>query len=98
MPALDDCVHCGQAVEPDGGPISFGLATGGVLCAACRPGQPHVAPVSARTLDAIRALASPGPSWRDLAADPAALGPVRGTVGAVISHLMGRRPRLLPLV
>jgi DNA repair protein RecO (recombination protein O) len=96
MPALDACAHCGNAVEARGDLIAFGLATGGVLCAECRPGQPHVATLSGRTLESIRALASPGDAWRALGADATNLAPVRATLGAVISHLLGRRPRLLP--
>jgi DNA repair protein RecO (recombination protein O) len=95
MPALDHCVHCGQVVEAKGQSIAFALATGGVLCPNCRPGQPHVATLSGDTLEAIRLLASPGSAWRDLSREPDSLQAVRGTVGAVISHLMGRRPRLL---
>jgi DNA repair protein RecO (recombination protein O) len=108
MPALDTCAHCGAAVmagrdknadeELDAATeaVAFGLATGGVLCPECRPGQPHVATLSQRTLGAIRTLAAPGGSWRDIDASAAALAPVRATLGHVISHLMGRRPRLLP--
>src|SRR5262249_46880003 len=96
MPALEACVHCGGAVDARGDSVAFGLATGGVLCPGCRPGQPHVATLSGRTLEAIRALASPGREWRELDLDAAALAPVRGTLGAVICHLLGRRPRLLP--
>jgi DNA repair protein RecO (recombination protein O) len=96
LPALEECVHCGHPVETAGAPaIAFGLATGGVLCPACRPGQPHVVHLRGDTLAALRALAAPGPSWRDLdLRDPAALGPLRATVGAILSHLIGRRPRL----
>src|SRR5262249_18020054 len=108
MPALDACAHCGAAVktaarrdtnanaDAEREAVAFGLATGGVLCPACRPGQPHVASVSGRSLAGIRALAWPGGGWRQLDADPAAIGPVRTTLGHVISHLLGRRPRLLP--
>jgi DNA repair protein RecO (recombination protein O) len=98
MPALDACAHCGAAVEGRGDTdaIAFGLATGGVLCAECRPGQPHVATLSGRTLESLRALASPGDAWRALGSDATALSPVRATLGAVISHQLGRRPRLLP--
>ena len=78
--------------------VWFGLASGGVLCDACRIGQPHVAAVSAGDLEAIRALASPGQAWRELDPSPAGLAPVRETVGAVISHVLGHRPRLRPLL
>ncbi len=96
MPALDACAHCGAEVEGRGDQFAFGLATGGVLCASCRTGSPHVATLSGRTLDAIRVLSSRGNAWRapDFSATP--LGPVRATLGAVISHHLGRRPRLLP--
>ena len=96
MPMLDECAHCGAPIEASGESFAFGLATGGVLCPGCRPGQPHVATLSGRTLDALRILAAPGSAWRGLDIRPAALSPVRVTLGAVISHLMGRRPRLLP--
>jgi DNA repair protein RecO (recombination protein O) len=100
MPALDACASCGAAVaggDGDGGQaVAFGLATGGVLCPDCRPGQPHVATLSGRTLEAIRLLAAPGPAWRDLDPSAATCSPVRATLGAVLSHLLGRRPRMLP--
>jgi DNA repair protein RecO (recombination protein O) len=96
MPALEACVHCGKEVETTSALVAFGLATGGVLCPDCRPGQPHVSAVSGQTLEALRVLASPGPAWRSLALEPAAMAPVRTTMGAIVSHTLGRRPRLLP--
>lgn len=96
MPALDDCSHCGAEVVASGDAFAFGLATGGVLCPGCRPGQPHVATLSGATLAAIRSLSEPGPSWRRLDLTPSALATVRSTLGAIISHAIGRRPRLLP--
>lgn len=96
MPVLETCAHCGVEVEARGDAFAFGLATGGVLCPGCRPGHPHVATLSGRTLEAIRVLASPGGAWRELDPGPATLAPVRTTLGNVISHLLGRRPRLLP--
>jgi DNA repair protein RecO (recombination protein O) len=98
MPALDDCAHCGAEVVASGEAFAFGLATGGVLCPGCRPGQPHVATLSGTTLAAIRALAAPGPAWRALDLSPSARSTIRATIGAVISHAIGRRPRLLPFL
>ena len=92
MPALEACVHCGEVVDSSGEAVAFGLATGGVLCPSCRPGQPHVATLSGRTIAALRALAEPGDAWRD---PDLPVGAARATVGAVVSHLMGRRPRML---
>lgn len=98
MPALEACVHCGTTVrtETPTDVVAFGLATGGVLCPSCRPGQPHVATLSARTLAALRELSAPGNGWRSLDLRPHALRPLRATLGAVVSHLLGRRPKLLP--
>lgn len=102
MPTLDACAHCGtgmsewEAWDERSKEFAFGLSTGGLLCPDCRPGQPHVTTLSGRTLDAIRVLASPGGAWRDLDPSPTALVPIRTTLGQVISHLLGRRPRLLP--
>ncbi|MEO6810007.1 MAG: DNA repair protein RecO [Isosphaeraceae bacterium] len=95
MPALEACVHCGDVVDATGDAVAFGLATGGVLCPACRPGQPHVATLSGQTLQVMGVLAEPGGGWRTLDARPNVLAPVRATVSAVVSHLMGRRPRML---
>jgi DNA repair protein RecO (recombination protein O) len=97
MPALDLCADCGTRVDIQTA-VAFALATGGVLCPACRPGQPHVVSVPRSTIDAIRTLASPGRAWRELALEPGSprADSVRQTIGAVISHVLGRRPRVLP--
>jgi DNA repair protein RecO (recombination protein O) len=95
MPALEDCVHCGADIGATGEGVAFGLATGGVLCPACRPGQPHVATLSGQTLEALRTLAAPGQSWRRLDLSGPSLAPARATMGAIVSHLLGRRPRML---
>jgi DNA repair protein RecO (recombination protein O) len=98
MPTLDRCSHCGSDVEPVRGKVSFGLNSGGLVCTACRPGQPQVAILRIRDLEAMRILASPGSAWRTLDARPASLAPTRETIGAVISHVLGHRPRLRSLV
>ncbi len=96
MPALETCAHCGAAVEMPGDFVWFGLVSGGVLCDACRTGPPHVVALSAGELQAIRDLASPGNAWRDLDPGSAGLARANETVGAVISHVLGHRPRLRP--
>jgi len=97
MPTLDRCAQCGEAVVVKD-EVAFGLATGGVLCASCWPGQPHVRTLSSATLEAIRALASPGSAWRELpmAEDSGELTAVRQTVGSLVAHVLGHWPRLWP--
>jgi DNA repair protein RecO (recombination protein O) len=98
LPSLSACAQCGAVVELGEGAVSFGLASGGVLCANCGPGQVHVAVISSQTLRAIRILASPGNAWRDLGPDPEKLAPVRETISAIVSHVLGHRPRLRPIL
>ena len=96
MPSLDECSGCGCEVAATDPSFAFGLSTGGILCAACRPGQPHVATLSGPTLAALRSLASPGSAWKRLELSPTAQGTIRQTLGAILSHAIGRKPRLLP--
>ncbi|APW60045.1 DNA repair protein RecO [Paludisphaera borealis] len=97
MPTLDRCAHCGEPVDVREA-VAFGLATGGVLCPVCRPGQPHVVTLPARTIEAVRVLASPGSDWREIELAGSSLASIRQTVGAVISHVLGHRPRVWPLL
>ena len=96
MPSLDECAHCGMAVRATGESFAFGLATGGVLCTDCRPGQPHVATLSGATLAAIRTLSLPGSAWKRLNMTQSAAATIRATLGAILSHTIGHKPRLLP--
>ena len=98
MPALEACAHCGTVLDPSGEGTWFGLVSGGVLCDACRTGQPHVVALSAGELQAIHALASPGNAWRELDPGSGGLTRARETVGAMMSHVLGHRPRLRPLL
>jgi DNA repair protein RecO (recombination protein O) len=98
LPAFDRCAQCGAPVEPIGNTVLFGEACGGVACTQCRPGLPHVTTLAASDLAAIRILASPGSAWRDLGGGTGSLAQARDTVGAVIGHVLGHRPRLRRLL
>ena len=72
-PVLDRCVSCGNSPGDTGaGPLSFGAAWGGVLCAACAAGQDRAAlrPLSAPALAGLRTLQD-----RGYLADPAPWAP-----------------------
>jgi DNA repair protein RecO (recombination protein O) len=97
-PVLDRCAQCGAPIEFSTGRVWFGLECGGVVCTLCRPGMTSIAELSVRDLEAIRVLTSPGNAWRDLDARSGALAPAGETVGAVISHVLGHRPRLRHLL
>lgn len=102
-PALGACAECGGGV--DGGPrIAFGMLDGGVLCARCRRGKRAVVSVSAEAVATLRLLggafdlrAAPGErSLPDLS--PAIDGEIRAVMNTLLSHLLGRRPRVAPLL
>jgi DNA repair protein RecO (recombination protein O) len=98
MPTLDRCAQCGASIGPVMGEVYFGAACGGVVCDQCGQGLPEVAPLPVKDLEAIRVLASPGSTWRELDARAGNLTRARETVGAVISHVLGHRPRLRHLL
>lgn len=97
MPVLDHCAQCGVEVDVRDS-AAFGLAIGGTLCPACAVGRPHVVTLSNQTIEAIDALASPGNAWREIELGGNALSTVRRTTGDVISHVLGHRPRVWPLL
>jgi DNA repair protein RecO (recombination protein O) len=50
-PELAECVRCGKPVEDD---ASFGLLSGGVLCAGCRNKDLNALAISSEALDLLR--------------------------------------------
>lgn len=98
MPSWEQCAGCGRAVDVERRPVGFGPATGGLLCPECQPRQPHATTIAPPALAILRALARPGPEWRELEPAPRALLQARAALGAVVSHTLGRRPRLLDRV
>jgi DNA repair protein RecO (recombination protein O) len=103
-PMLDRCVECGAAI-PAGSRVAFGNLAGGVLCPRCRPGQRHVVSLSARAVELLRWLqrdveesgtADASDQSMSVSSDwSAALGELRGLMNYRMSHVLGRRPRLL---
>jgi DNA repair protein RecO (recombination protein O) len=96
MPALEYCVQCGQAIDSGDPVVWFGLSSGGVLCDDCRSTQSNVSKLSRGDFEIIRGLALPGSEWRRLDPRHPGLAVAGETVGAVISHSLGHRPRLRP--
>lgn len=92
LPTLEACAGCGGPTAR-GPRIAFGLLAGGVLCAACRPGQRSVVNVSGAALDAMKMFSQSSQS-EDLAVQPAVRGELRGLLSHFIANLIGRRPRM----
>jgi DNA repair protein RecO (recombination protein O) len=96
-PALVRCAECSGALE-GGSRIAFGMLDGGVLCDRCRRGKRAVVSISADCLAALQLLAGAPDAWRSLALPPLVDGEVRAVMNTMLSHLLGRRPRVAPLL
>jgi DNA repair protein RecO (recombination protein O) len=90
--ALDRCAACGR---PPGGRPGFSAAAGGVVCAACLPGQRDRRPLSAAGWRALAELRADPGAWRR-ERGPAVRAELRQVLGQYVTCRMGRRPKLLP--
>ena len=94
LPSLEVCVDCGSPVEA-AGRVAFGLLSGGVLCARCRPGVQQVVSIQAGTLQVLKRFADPKTdTWRRMELDRRTAGELRGVLNRYLAHLLGHRPRM----
>jgi DNA repair protein RecO (recombination protein O) len=96
-PSLVRCAECRGPVA-GGSRIPFGMLDGGVLCERCRRGKRSVVAVSADCMAALRLLAGAPDAWRLLDVPPAIDGEVRAVMNTLLSHLLGKKPRVAPLL
>jgi DNA repair protein RecO (recombination protein O) len=92
-PHLETCAACGA--EPAGRGLAFSASAGGVLCTACQAGQRERRSLSPEARRELLRLNESGEAWRA----PGGLsvrGEVRQALNYYVTHLLGRRPRLLP--
>ena len=96
-PALGRCAECRRPVD---GParIAFGMLDGGVLCGACRRGKRAVVSISAACAAALRGLTRRDADAAAAAVPEAVAGEVRAVMNTYLAHLLGRRPRVAPLL
>jgi DNA repair protein RecO (recombination protein O) len=93
LPRLDSCVVCGGPVS-DSGAISFGFIAGGLLCARCSPGERQRARLSGKGRNALLAAVQASDQLPP-ALDTRVWGEVHGVLAQYVTHLLGRRPKLL---
>ena len=96
-PALVRCAECRGAIA-GGARIPFGMLDGGVLCDRCRVGKRSVVAISADCLATLRLLAGSQDAWRLLDLPHRIDGEVRAVMTTMLSHLLGKRPRVAPLL
>jgi DNA repair protein RecO (recombination protein O) len=93
-PVLRACAVCDAPVEAGVQP-GFGPSAGGVLCPNCQPRQRDCRPLAREGWEALVALSESDDAWQRTWA-PAARAEVRQVLNHYVTHLRGRRPRLLP--
>jgi DNA repair protein RecO (recombination protein O) len=91
-PVLEACAVCGKPAT--GEKLAFSPAAGGVLCPACAAGHRDRRPLSPRAWEALRRLSAVEEGWRELR-EPAVWHELRQLLGGYVTHLMGRRPKML---
>jgi DNA repair protein RecO (recombination protein O) len=96
-PALVRCAECRGPIA-NGVRFAFGMLDGGVLCEQCRRGKRAVVSISADCLAALRLLAAAPDAWKSLALPTPVDSEVRAVMNTMLSHLLGRRPRVAPLL
>ena len=94
LPALEDCVVCGEPVAAGQSRVLFGQLAGGVLCPRCRQGQKQVVSVSREGHEALRQLADPASRNRVDQIDARIRGELRGLLNHYVANLLGHPPRM----
>jgi DNA repair protein RecO (recombination protein O) len=95
LPAFDECVTCRSPITPQSSPLSFWVSQGGLLCAKCQRKEFAKTPIHPGTIAVLRRLAQADDPLADrVAVSPEQQRELRTMVTAVISHLLGRRPKM----
>ncbi len=97
-PRLDACAVCGSESIPAESPQYYSAAAGGLVCAACIAAVPDRRQLSREALAVLRGLAD---ERNEGDADELVLmvnSEVRSLLGYTVSHILGRRPRMLSYV
>ena len=93
--SVEHCTLCGNPLE-SARQYWFGVASGGLICARCRPGKKQVVRLDSESVAALRVFSDRGEGWRTDPRCGSALGPLRGLLAQLITHVLGYRPKLLP--
>jgi DNA repair protein RecO (recombination protein O) len=95
LPALDACLICGEPVNRDK-TYAYWVSQGGLICRSCQREEYQARPLAAGTVALLRQLSSENEALADrLEATPAQLDQLRLIATSAISHVLGRRPKML---
>jgi DNA repair protein RecO (recombination protein O) len=93
VPRLESCVGCGSALPAEGS-VSFGFLAGGLLCPRCAPGERQRVRLSSKARQSLQSAVAAGDRLDFELAVPAR-GELHGLLAQYVTHLIGRRPKLL---
>jgi DNA repair protein RecO (recombination protein O) len=95
LPAFEACLVCGHPVQQDQ-TYGFWVSQGGLICRTCQREEYQGRPLPAGTIALLRRLASEsGALLARIQASPAQLEQLRSFATSAISHVLGRRPKML---
>ncbi len=96
-PRLDVCADCGtKLADPPVTPgLYFSPTAGGVVCATCRTKHRDSHPLSVNGWRALTEWSESADAWQR-PWEPTVRNELRQLLNRYVSHLLGRRPRLLP--
>jgi DNA repair protein RecO (recombination protein O) len=92
-PVLGACAACSAALEPDR--LAFAPSAGGMVCVECRGHHRDGRGLPAEAWQMLAALNDSTDAWRQ-AWGAGARAEVRQVLNHYVTHLRGKRPRLLP--
>lgn len=91
-PQLHRCAGCARVLAER--PAAFSASAGGLLCPACRPGDPAALDCSVRAIKVLRVAAEGDePTWSRLRLDAATLAVLEAIIERELEHHLDRRLR-----
>jgi DNA repair protein RecO (recombination protein O) len=95
LPDFTWCAGCGAELT-EGQVFGFWVSQGGLICPACRREEFSPTEVHAGSAAALRLMSGTGgQAWRRLELSPQQFKEMRRVTTSAISHVLGRRPKLL---
>jgi DNA repair protein RecO (recombination protein O) len=95
LPDFATCVACGSALT-EGRVFGYWVSQGGLICPDCQREDYSQIAIHAGSAAALRLLAGDADqAWRRLTLTPQQAKELRQVTTAAISHVLGRRPKLL---
>jgi DNA repair protein RecO (recombination protein O) len=95
LPDFESCAACG-AVLTEGTTFGYWVSQGGLICPSCQRDEYSQIAIHAGSAAALRLLSGESEqAWRRLELSPQQCKEMKQVTTAAISHVLGRRPKLL---